>query len=109
MRNLTAEQVTARAADVRRIPNLYEILPWSFWAANFGGQVPTATIERAEAYLATPAGRAHVLSILDARASTAGPDRHPRTPGVQRPSRPAHAQPTTCSSAAYRSSRGCTT
>ena len=72
VRNLTAEQVTARAADVRRIPNLYEILPWSFWAANFGGQVPTAAIERAEAYLATPAGRAHVLSILAARARTAG-------------------------------------
>jgi galactose-1-phosphate uridylyltransferase len=70
--DLTAEAVTAEVADFRQIPNLFEILPFEYWHANHGYEVPTEALDRARAYLATPAGRAHALAIKRTRMRAAG-------------------------------------
>jgi galactose-1-phosphate uridylyltransferase len=61
-------------AEVRRIPNLFEILSVDYWRANHGFVVPADVRARAEAYLADPAGAEHVRGVLRARAAAAGRD-----------------------------------
>ena len=69
LEHLPARELGATVAEVRRIPNLYEILSVDYWRANHGYVVPPAVVERARAYVADPAGRAHVESVLRARAA----------------------------------------
>lgn len=72
--HVTADQLDATVAQVRRIPNLFEILSADYWRANHGSVVPAAVRERAEAYLADPAGAEHVRGVLRTRALAAGRD-----------------------------------
>ena len=51
--------------EFRRIPNLFEIVSYDYWAKNYGYQMPIAAQERMERYLSDPAGRAHVLSVIE--------------------------------------------
>ncbi|WP_241153029.1 DUF4921 family protein [Neoactinobaculum massilliense] len=57
--------------DFRRIGNLFEILPYSYWTTNYGYQMPHAKRARMDQYVADPAGRAHVLSVLRNKARAA--------------------------------------
>lgn len=68
-RDLLASQVTSAVAELRRVPNLYEIVSVDFWRADHGWSVPDGARARAAAYVAEPAGRAHVLAILRRRAA----------------------------------------
>lgn len=63
-----------RVAEFRRVPNLFEILPFTYWHANHGYEVPDAARERLEAYLADPAGAAHVAQVARAKLRAAGAD-----------------------------------
>jgi galactose-1-phosphate uridylyltransferase len=74
--HLTADQLMDTVADFRRFPNLFEILPFDYWHANHGYEIPASATARALEYVATPAGRAHVLAIERTRmqASGAGPE-----------------------------------
>jgi galactose-1-phosphate uridylyltransferase len=72
--HVTAAELDATVADVRRIPNLFEILSVDYWRANHGFVVPPDVRARAEAYLADPAGAEHVRGVLRARAQAAGKD-----------------------------------
>lgn len=74
VRHVPAGELDATVADVRRIPNLFEILSVDYWRANHGFVVPPAVRARAEAYLADPAGAEHVRGVLRARALAAGLD-----------------------------------
>ncbi|GGC16049.1 DUF4921 family protein [Cellulomonas carbonis] len=69
---LLASEVTARVAELRRFPNLYEIVGVDFWRADHGWVVPDHVRARAAAYLAEPEGAAHVAAILRLRAAAAG-------------------------------------
>jgi galactose-1-phosphate uridylyltransferase len=69
---LTADQLTDTVADCRRFPNLFEILPFDYWHANHGYEIPEAAAARARQYMATAAGRAHVLAIERTRMQAAG-------------------------------------
>jgi galactose-1-phosphate uridylyltransferase len=82
LRHVAAARLDATVAEVRRIPNLFEILSVDYWRANHGFVVPPDVRARAEAYLADPAGAAHVRGVLRARALAAGrdPDLAPSTP-----------------------------
>ena len=53
--------------EFRRVPNLFEILSFDYWAANYGYKLSPAAQRRMELYLADPAGRAHVLRVLRAK------------------------------------------
>lgn len=72
--HVPAAQLDATLAEVRRIPNLFEILSVDYWRANHAFVVPREVRERAEAYLADPAGAEHVRGVLRARALAAGRD-----------------------------------
>ena len=70
--HVAAADLDATLAEVRRIPNLFEILSVDYWRANHGFVVPEDVAARADAYLADPAGAEHVRGVLRARALAAG-------------------------------------
>ncbi len=74
LEHLPEARLDATVAEVRRIPNLFEILSVDYWRANHGFVVPPEVRARAEAYLAEPAGAEHVRGVLRARARAAGLD-----------------------------------
>jgi galactose-1-phosphate uridylyltransferase len=59
-------------AELRRIPNLFEILSFDYWKANYGYDIPADLREHARAYLAEPAGRAHVEGVAAAKLRASG-------------------------------------
>ncbi|WP_103063767.1 DUF4921 family protein [Actinomyces qiguomingii] len=74
---LPASELFDTVAEFRRIPNLFEILSYDYWHANHGYEVPDAARERMEAYLADPAGAAHVARVARAKLRASG--RSPET------------------------------
>jgi galactose-1-phosphate uridylyltransferase len=72
LRDVPAEALWDQPAPFRRIPNLYPILPFDYWRADHGLEVSVGQLAHARAYLASPAGRAHVSGLLAARARAAG-------------------------------------
>ena len=71
---LLPEYLDQSVADFRRIPNLFEILPFNYWQANYGFKLPERCRDRLENYLADAAGYEHLRAIVSAklRASGAG-------------------------------------
>lgn len=67
-----AGQLDATTAQFRRVPNLFEILSWQYWQLNHGQQPSRRAVEWQESYLADPAGRAHVMAVLDAKFAAMG-------------------------------------
>ncbi len=60
----TDVDMLTREWEFRRVPNLFEILSFDYWAKNYGYQLPQEAIGRMEAYMADPAGRSHVMGVL---------------------------------------------
>lgn len=71
---LLPEYLDQSVAEFRRIPNLFEILPFNYWQANYGFELPERCRDRLENYLADTAGYEHLRAIVSAklRASGAG-------------------------------------
>ncbi len=67
-----AEALFATTAEFRRVPNLFEILSYEYWHANYGYTLPARVAARRQAYLASPAGREHVLSVIGAKLRASG-------------------------------------
>jgi len=67
-----AEELDATIAEFRRIPNLFEILSYDYWHLNYGYQLPDRIREHRDAYLASPAGKAHVLAVVAAKLGASG-------------------------------------
>jgi len=67
-----AEELDATVAEFRRIPNLFEILSYDYWHLNYGYELPDRIRERRDAYLGSPAGKAHVLSVVAAKLAASG-------------------------------------
>ncbi|HYN56526.1 MAG TPA: DUF4921 family protein [Motilibacterales bacterium] len=74
LHDLPAEQLNSTVADFRRFPNLFEILPFEYWHANHGYEIPAPALAQARDYVATPAGREHVLAITRTRMRAGGFD-----------------------------------
>jgi galactose-1-phosphate uridylyltransferase len=72
LHHLTVEHLTDTVPELRRIPNLFEILPLDYWRTNHGFVVPALVVDRFRAYTATSQGRAHVLAIVHRRLAAAG-------------------------------------
>jgi galactose-1-phosphate uridylyltransferase len=68
----TAEELFATTAEFRRVPNLFEILSFQYWHANYGYVLPARVAARRTAYLESAAGRAHVLGIARAKLLASG-------------------------------------
>ncbi len=67
-----AENLSDTVAEFRRIPNLFEILSYDYWHANYGYEIPPDIAERRRGYLASPAGREHVLTVARGKLRASG-------------------------------------
>lgn len=72
LRDLPAEDLFTTTAEFRRVPNLYEILSYDYWAKNYGYEMPPAVRASRACYLSSPAGRAHVLATATTKLRAAG-------------------------------------
>ncbi|MDR1800001.1 MAG: DUF4921 family protein [Bifidobacteriaceae bacterium] len=67
-----AEDLNATVAEFRRIPNLFEILSYNYWHANYGYTLNDQLRAHAGAYLAQAAGRAHLDQVLRGKLKAMG-------------------------------------
>ena len=71
-RGLLPHELGASRAEFRRVPNLFEIVSYDYWVKNYGFEMSADQRDHMEAYLADPAGRAHVLDIARKRLRASG-------------------------------------
>lgn len=69
---LPAEELFATTAEFRCIPNLFEILSFDYWRANYNFELPEAVAQRQRAYLASPEGLEHVLRVAEMKLRASG-------------------------------------
>ncbi len=69
---VSAEHLHQEPAEFRRIPNLFEVLPLTYWNTNYDYQAPAELLERRNRYASTVDGRAHLRSIVGAKLRAAG-------------------------------------
>ncbi|OFS19827.1 DUF4921 family protein [Corynebacterium sp. HMSC04H06] len=74
VRHAMPAELDATTPLFRRVPNLFEIVSYDYWRANYGYRMDTATAAHQEAYLANPEGRRHVEAIIAAKAKASGQD-----------------------------------
>ncbi|HRZ05704.1 MAG TPA: DUF4921 family protein [Candidatus Competibacteraceae bacterium] len=74
LRHLHAEELFDTVAEFRRIPNLFEIVSFDYWQKNFGYQIPDSMEAHKCSYLASEAGRQHVLQVVEQRLKASGLD-----------------------------------
>lgn len=74
LRHLQVDELSDTVAAFRRIPNLFEIVSFDYWQKNFGYRLPDAIESHKRAYLASVAGRQHVLKVSEQRLKAAGLD-----------------------------------
>ncbi len=67
-----AADLFATTAEFRRVPNLFEILSYDYWHANYDYELPVRVRDRKRAYLDSPAGRDHVLSVVRRKLRAGG-------------------------------------
>ncbi|MFD1506223.1 DUF4921 family protein [Georgenia yuyongxinii] len=72
LERLTAAELDTTVAEFRRVPNLFAILSYDYWRVNYGYTAPSEAVEHERDYLATPAGRAHVLAVVHDRLRAGG-------------------------------------
>ncbi len=72
LRDVPADRLFDQVAEFRRIPNLFEILSFDYWNANYGYDLDPGRAQAMRAYLATEEGRAHVLSVARTRMTAGG-------------------------------------
>ncbi|XVX20010.1 DUF4921 family protein [Actinomycetota bacterium] len=69
---LTADRVFDSVADFRLIPNLFEIVTYSYWVANHGYEPTDAARARLAAYRSSRAGREHLLGLKSIKLAATG-------------------------------------
>jgi galactose-1-phosphate uridylyltransferase len=74
LRHLHAEALFDTVAEFRRVPNLFEIVSFDYWQKNFDYRVPDAIAAHQRDYLASEAGRHHVLQVVEQRLKASGLD-----------------------------------
>ena len=67
-----AAELNATTAVFRRVPNLFEILGYDYWHANYGYELPARVAARKADYLASEAGFAHVARVVRAKFAAQG-------------------------------------
>ena len=67
LRHLLPSQVAAEPAEFRRIPNLFEIVSYTYWNRNYGYELSDEQRWWMDSYLADPEGREHLLKIARMR------------------------------------------
>lgn len=71
-RGLLPGELADHPAEFRRVPNLFEIVSYEYWALNFGYTMDAENTERQRHYLADEAGRQHVINIVQTWLKASG-------------------------------------
>ncbi|MFC2687425.1 MAG: DUF4921 family protein, partial [Arachnia propionica] len=69
---LPAEELFTTTAEFRCVPNLFEILSFDYWRANYGFELPEAVAQHQRSYLASPEGLEHVLRVAETKLRASG-------------------------------------
>ncbi len=72
LRGVTPDHYADTQAEFRRVPNLFEIVPYEYWRENYSYYGDSETHQRMTNYLNAPGGRDHVLAIVRTRLKAAG-------------------------------------
>ena len=72
LRNVRAEALFATKPVFRRIPNLFEIISYEYWAKNYAFRPAHPVHQHKVKYLSTPEGVRHVLHNVDRKLLLAG-------------------------------------
>ncbi|MFT3859900.1 DUF4921 family protein [Micropruina sp.] len=72
----TAEDLFATVAEFRRVPNLFEILSYQYWNANYGYTLPPRVAARKAAYVESALGREHILGVVRTKLLAGGRTQH---------------------------------
>lgn len=72
LRHLPAARLDDTIAAFRRVPNLFPILPLSYWQANYGLGLSPSEQQWRRDYLRDAAGREHLLSVSHRVAQASG-------------------------------------
>ena len=71
VRGLPLSEYDHTVPAFRRIPNLFEIVSYDYWHANYGFEMDAETRQRMDNYLSDPVGREHVLKIVRTKRKAA--------------------------------------
>ncbi len=66
------EETLGKRALFRRVPNLFEIVPWDFWTRNHGLVLSPLQARWRDQYFASALGREHVLGVIEQKLAAAG-------------------------------------
>lgn len=69
---LTADRLFDTQAEFRRIPNLFEIVSYTYWFLNHNHMPSEAEHRRMAEYLSSDLGYDHVMNVVKARVSASG-------------------------------------
>lgn len=72
VKDTSVDKLFETTAEFRRIPNLFEIISFDYWEKNYGYVMNDQIAARKEAYLESPAGREHVLDIVQTKLKMSG-------------------------------------
>lgn len=72
LRGVTPDHSGDTQAEFRRVPNLFEIVPYEYWRENYSYRGDSHTRQHMAEYLSSPGGRDHVLNIVRTRLKAAG-------------------------------------
>lgn len=74
LRDLLPHELTDTRALFRRVPNLFEIVSYDYWARNYSYQMDHSRRDHMERYLANDDGRRHVFEIVRMKLKASGRD-----------------------------------
>lgn len=72
LRGIPAAELDTTRAEFRRVPNLFEIVTYDYWKANYQYEIDPGTAKHMAEYVATPAGKQHVLDTVATKRNASG-------------------------------------
>lgn len=69
---LVTEDLQQTQPEFRRVANLFEIVTYQYWQANYGFQMPAESMKHFRRYAATPLGRKHLEDTVSTKRKAAG-------------------------------------
>ncbi|MDO5099060.1 MAG: DUF4921 family protein [Corynebacterium sp.] len=74
VRGVPAAELDSTHAEFRRVPNLFEIVTYEYWKANYQYEMDPSTATRMAEYLSSPLGKQHVLDTVETKRAASGED-----------------------------------
>lgn len=69
---IMAEEYTKTAAELRRVPNLFEIVSLDYWRKNYNYKIHADKLEWKNKYISTPKGLEHIINISNTKLKLTG-------------------------------------